>query len=463
MRTFRDGTLERWVAAGVLVLLVWLPLPLASNRPWSVALLVVAVGVLLALWGANLVLGGTRRSGHALTAAWPMIALLAAAQVWVGVQYFGGLTVDSGATLRALALGLAYTGLFVLVTGVFSTRKRLTWLLGVLLVSGTLQAFYGALLVLTDFQWLSIGPTSDGVVTGTYVNRNHLAGYLAMILSAGIGLMLALRSDRAFRWHHLPGLLIGPKAWIRLALIIMVIALVMTRSRMGNTAFFTSLLVMGGFFTLVTPGHRLRNGLILSSVLIIDVLVISQWFGLDELRERLAETRFDDEVAVVADGEGGERTVIVGRENVIRDDVLVYALPQLAERPITGFGAGSFETSFQRFPGRDVTRLYDHAHNDLVEFAIGYGVVGVAPLAVFVLLAFAHALRSVLRRESVYRSGVGLGAAMGMLALVIHSAADFNLQIPANAATFITLCAAAVLSGHHRRVRRHETKRKKSR
>jgi hypothetical protein len=43
---------------------------------------------------------------------------------------------------------------------------------------------------------------------------------------------------------------------------------------------------------------------------------------------------------------------------------------------------------------------------------------------------------------------------MGILALMIHSAADFNLQIPANAATFVTLCAIAVLANaHHRRER----------
>jgi O-antigen ligase len=447
----RDLPLERWVVAGVLALLVWLPLPLASNRPWSSALLVAAVGGLLVLWGANLAIGGERRSRRALTAAWPMVALLAAAQAWVGVQYLVGLTVDTGATLHALALGLAYSGLFILVTGVFCTRKRLTWLLGVLLVSGTLQAFYGAFLVLTDLEWLPFDSGSRQVVTGSYINRNHLAGYLAMVLSAGIGLMLALRSDRGFRWHHLPGLLIGPKAWIRLALIIMVIALVMTRSRMGNTAFFTSLLVMGGLFTLATPTHRIRNALILSSVLVIDLLVITQWFGLDELRERLADTRFTDEVAVVADDRGGERTVVVGRENVIRDDILVYALPQLAERPLAGFGAGSFESSFQRFPGRDVTRRYDHTHNDFVELTIGRGLIGVAPLAAFVLIAFGFALRPIMRRQSGYRSGVGLGSAMGLLALMIHSTADFNLQIPANAATFITLCAIAVLADQHRR------------
>ncbi|GHA27790.1 hypothetical protein [Oceanisphaera arctica] len=43
---------------------------------------------------------------------------------------------------------------------------------------------------------------------------------------------------------------------------------------------------------------------------------------------------------------------------------------------------------------------------------------------------------------------------MGILALIIHSFTDFNLQIPANAATFVVLCAIAVLAGQHEKERK---------
>lgn len=433
--------LDRLIAAGVLVLLAWLPLPLGSNRPWSASLFVLAVGVLVLLWGMVLLRDPNRRHWQSVRVAWPMIGLLALTQLWVGAQWALGLTTDVGETLAYWALGLAYLGLFVLVLGLFKTRKRLTILLGVLVVSGVAQAFYGAVLVLTDFEWLRIGPDSGRVVSGSFVNRNHMAGYLEMTLACAIGLLLALREDRVFRWHHLAALLIGPKAWLRLALVVMVIALVMTHSRMGNTAFFTSLLVVGGLFTLMTPTKRLRNALILVSVLVVDLLVISQWFGLEELQTRLANTQVEDQVV---DGE------VVRRENVSRDDVAVYALPQFRERPVVGFGAGTFETSFQRFPGRDITGLFDHAHNDYLQFAIEFGVVGFLPLAGFVGLALWHGLRGMAQRESLYRSGLATGVVMGLVALLIHSATDFNLQIPANAAHFVVLCALAVLVRTHR-------------
>src|SRR5207248_2416144 len=91
-----------------------------------------------------------------------------------------------------------------------------------------------------------------GVATGTFINRNHLAGYLEMCLAAGVGLMLAeLSSSRAASWRdsarHLLRTLLGNKARVRLALVVMVTGLVLTRSRMGNTAFFASLTSVGCF------------------------------------------------------------------------------------------------------------------------------------------------------------------------------------------------------------------------
>jgi len=50
-----------------------------------------------------------------------------------------------------------------------------------LLLSGTFQAVFGTL-----------GAISEGTsASGTFINRNHLAGYLEMTLAVGIGLLIA--------------------------------------------------------------------------------------------------------------------------------------------------------------------------------------------------------------------------------------------------------------------------------
>lgn len=442
--------LERTLLAFILLTLIWLPLPLGSNRDWAAGLLLLLIGVAASTWALSQLRAGVayRSQAKTLQAGLPMLALLLLSQLWVAVQWLGGLSMDNSATFEQLMLGLAYSLLFMMIISLFHTRKRLSILLATLVFSGTLQAFWGALMTLSGVEWLLTGPKNTylGDATGTFINRNHLAGYLEMTLACGIGLLLALRDNRPFRWRNVLELLMGPKARLRLALVIMVIALVLTHSRMGNTAFFISLVLVGGLFVLLEKEHRLRNSLILASIIVIDMLVISQYFGLEKLKDRLINTRLHD---VVVNGE------VVQQANEVRDDVFGYAIPLLMERPLTGQGAGSFEAVFPQYPGQDIRLNFDHAHNDYIQFAIEFGLLGSLPLAAFVLLALWHALKALWRRESVYRSGVGFGAAMGISALLIHSSTDFNLQIPANAATLVVLCAIAVLAGSHSKMRNH--------
>ena len=442
----KRSILDSFVYVGLLGLLLWLPLPLGSNRDWSVGLLVLLVGLLGTLWAWSR-LDKERPFGRVLAAAGPMVALLLATQAWVAAQWWLGLSLDVGATFQYLMLGLAYTLLFVMVLSVFHTRRRLTVLLAVLVASGTLQAFVGTFMVLSNLEWGFL--TSKAVATGTFVNRNHLAGYLEITLACGIGLMMALRDGQPFNLKALLELVMSPKARLRIALVIMVIGLVMTRSRMGNTAFFISLVVIGSAFILLNKQNRLRNAVLLSSFIAIDILVISQFFGLDELKQRLSATQV--EVQLV---EGQLRA----SSNDLRDDAYRDALPALEQHWLTGSGAGSFEAIFPQYAGPELLGHFDHAHNDFIQFALEYGLLGTLPLAAFVLLALWHALRALWQRESWYRSGVGFAACMGIVSLMIHSFTDFNLQIPANAATFVVLCAIAVLAGKHDKTRTNRTR-----
>lgn len=433
---------ERLLVAGVLLLLVWLPLPLGSNRDWSAAFLILSTCALAAGW-ALLRFHQKASPSTSLRKAMLPLALLGATQVWVLIQWLTGISQDVGSTFRYLLMGIAYSLLYLLVVDLFRTRRRLSILLGVLVASGVFQAFYGTIMTLTGIEWLLLEEKSFHIshATGTFVNRNHLAGYLELTLGCGIGLLLALRGEGRFRWAAVFDTLIGPKMRLRLGLVIMVIALVMSHSRMGNTAFFSSLLIIGGLFVLIDRQNRLRNGLILASILLIDILVISQYFGLDQLRERIVNTRMAE---VVVDGQ------VVERANEFRGIVFADAWPLALDRPLVGQGAGSFEAVFPAHAGLDVPLHYDHAHNDFLQFLIEYGALGSLPLVAFVILSFGLAIRAMFERKSLYRSGLGFGMALAILSLMIHSFTDFNLQIPSNAATFVVVCAVALLANYHR-------------
>lgn len=453
---------ERNLVALTLIILVALPLPVGSNRSWAMGLFTLLVGAVTVLWAIGQ-WRGVFKPSQALKPALPMLALLLFTQVWVALQWLAGLTVDTGATMQALILGVGYTLLFLLVISLFYTRQRLSLLLGTLVVSGTLQAFYGSFMTLTGFEGL-LGTVSSSV-SGTFINRNSMAGYMGLCLAAGIGLLLALRDPGSFSWVKVVELLMGPKARLRLALVIMVIALVMTHSRGGNASFFVGLLVVGSVFVLRSKQNRMRNVLILASVVLIDVLVISQYFGLERLKDRVMSTQLMDTVVssevVTSKVVNGEvvrsievHTEVVQKSSEIRGDVFMYALPLAQDKPLVGQGAGSFEAVFPQYAGEDIRLHFDLAHNDYIQFAIEYGALGFVPLALFVLLALYWAFKALWQQRSLYRGGVGFGAAMGIIAMLSHATVDFNLQIPANAATFVVLCAIAVLANHHSKERR---------
>ena len=88
-------------------------------------------------------------------------------------------------------------------------------------------------------------------------------------------------------------------------------------------------------------------------------------------------------------------------------------------------------------------------HLSIDQIGAEVGLVGLSLLGLMVAMSFAVALRAqYLRRDPLMR-GLSFAAIMGILTLMIHSSADFNLQIPANALTFMVVLAFAWISRYH--------------
>ncbi len=246
-----------------------------------------------------------------------------------------------------------------------------------------------------------------------------------MCLAVGIGLLIAQLSDsNIITWRQrllsLGTWLLSEKMRLRLFLVIMVIALVLTRSRMGNTAFFASLMI-AGIIGLVLSRHATRSTVILLvSLIIIDILIVGAWFGVEEVAQRLQNTSLSTE---------------------LRDDVDIYILPYWQDYLWTGSGLGSFYLAFLRYEGDDVFYFFHHAHNDYLQFGAETGLIGVLLVGSFVIFSLVLALLAQYRRRDPLYRGIAFSVVMGITALLIHSTVDFNLQIPANAATFMVILA----------------------
>lgn len=446
--------LESILFFSFMAILVWAPLPFASNRIWGGALLAVLVGGVFCAWMVLFLIDRVRLPADVWRRARLPLILLVLVQLWVLIQiqylprsvveflspqayawHIGegwlSLSLDREYSRYYLIRGCTYTAGFFLAVALVNTHLRVETLLKVLVFSGTFQAAYGAFMVLSgmEFGFFVHKYTGLGVATGTFVNRNHLAGYLVMCLSAGIGLLLSqLATDSAHsikesvrRWLKF---LLSPKIRLRIYLAIMVIALVLTRARMGNIAFFTSL-GLAGVVALYTGRHfSWRVVSFLVSLFVVDMAILGKWFGLDKLIERLEQVNPDT---------AGRRW---SNE---------YSLDYLADFPLTGSGGGSFYGIFPNYQAPDLQGFHQHAHNDYFEFAVELGIPAALLLAVFVVLAQWNAFQLQRSRQTRLYKGAGFAVTMTVIWAAIHSTTDFNLQIPANALTFVILLALAFI------------------
>lgn len=435
----------------LLAIVFLLPIPLGANRPWAwsffqILIFSLSMGCALHYRGNRWLGLGKYRKIIYLWLAFVIIACLQiipmpeflvalisphAHKIQVTAQvstfYF---SLDPGQSAISFFKLVAYFCLFVCTLLLVNDEKRIKFLLTTMVVTGTLQAIYGALEILLGTQQsLLFSLDVNESATGSFVYKNHYANFLMMCLAAGIGLMVtSLQKDRMNspkEWmRSIATAMLGSKALIRISLAIMVIALVMSRSRMGNTAFFVSMTIVGIMALLLVKQRSKGLTILIISMFVIDLVIVSAWFGLDKVQQRLAETSLKQE----------------SRDEVIRD-----ALPMVLDFPIAGTGGGSFYSTFPAYKTTDVHAFYDQAHNDFLQMAIEYGLPGVGILSFLVSFALYKAVRAMRKRRNSIFKGASFSCCMVIIGMLLHMTVDFPLQAFANASYFVIFLSLSMI------------------
>jgi O-antigen ligase len=438
----KGGTPLLVLEAGLCALLVIAPLPFGSVGPQGRLTLELLALALTALWALTAMRREVALPPRSVQLA--LIGLLAVAAVQlipIGASAVAlaspkaaalragldpvpesTLSLAGAATASALRTGAALVGILFVATSVVAARGADRIALAAL-AAAAFQGLYGLLVLASGHDRIWNVPKTAYLdsATGTFVNRNHFAGFLAATLPMGVGLVVATARRLRSRARSRAGLVValgsdGSKALL-LGLLAMcaTAGLLLSFSRAGTAL---GLAAIAGTAVVALRGRTVhRVGAIVLVMAIAAVPLID--LGADRLIGRYAAT--GEEVR----GSGG-------RIDVARD-----TLRMIAAFPAAGTGFGTFTWAYPAFSSPQVRLHFTHAHDDLLQLAAEGGLVSLGLFAV-VLGAVVQRIVRVLRKGG---DPVAAGAAFGLSALLVHGLVDFNFHIPANAAM------AAILAG----------------
>jgi len=190
---------------------------------------------------------------------------------------------------------------------------------------------------------------------------------------------------------------------------------------------FLSLLASGFIWLWLT--RRITRGsiILLLSLILIDSLIVGAWFGFDKVVKRVEGSAFSKET---------------------RDEVNRDSLPLIKDHLLLGAGAGSFYAVFPQYRQKDVVLLYDHAHNDYAQMLSEHGIIGVLPLLCLIFACLKNVIATLRERKTLLFQAMAFAPLMSIIAIALHSTVDFNLQIPANAATLVVVMSLAWVVRH---------------
>jgi O-antigen ligase len=366
-----------WLAAilGFGILTMWVP------ARWALSFFQVALFTLAAVRIVK------RRSLALPFPGW-MIAVTAA---WGVLQVAAGWSVDRSTTLDAALNWLANLAAFLLAADLYSNRHRREHFLRSALIFASVLAVVSIFTFLTSpvgkvFWIFDCGSASRTL--GPFVYQNQYAAFIEAVLPLAI---LGMMRDR--------------RNWLVYAMI------------------------MATLFGSVVTG-RSRAGTILCLAEILVIPIIAFWRGTID-RNLLARVALGSLAAVAV------LTSVVGWEPLWkrlqephpysrRKDLVLSSIDMVRDRPLRGFGLGTWPEAYPGYARFDDGAYVNQAHNDWIQWAAEGGLLFLALMLAIAGWSVGPAVRSLW--------GVGI------LSVWLHALIDYPMQQrPALAAFFFAL------------------------
>lgn len=390
----------------------------------------IAMGLIAAAmvtWMVKMVASRSDAAKGAGPAGWALLAFL----VYAAVRHsFAEIEYVSRRELIEIVLA---TAVFFLVATSVSGSREARWLTGGLLVLAAAVAMYGVYQALakSDLVWTSVRPAQyAGRGSGTFINPNHLAGHLAMILPLGVALTILSRTSWTLR------------ILAAYCVLVVLAGLIFSFSRGGWVAGAGG---VGLIVLLLGILRRQSRGwlVVLCAVIVLGGLLASSTMFMKS-RAKLTEQEYNS------------------WEKSTRFLIWKAAYQEWQLNPWWGSGADHFQ--YRYYAHRDTWLQTNpvRVHNDYLNTVCDYGVAGFSLVMLFLILLFARAGRAVWRtwrlesaasRSASDQMAILAAAAAGLFALAIHSVVDFNLHLRAN--LLVAPVLAGLVAGLTRELRAH--------
>jgi O-antigen ligase len=395
------------IRTGICVLVAFAVLAHGAVEPWSEAVLEMGAAVLLLVW-----------SWKALTDSelklvwnpllWPLLGfwLVAAFQLAIGITAVPFLTRIELLKYSALLV------FFFLCVQSYRTRAHWRNFIWFLLSLGFAVSLFGILQHFTfngKLYWvreLQFG----GIPFGPYVNRNHFAGLMELLIPPG----LAIQILGAERRDQLP--------LVTLFTLLPIGALFLSASRGG----IVSLVVEVGFLTILILARRREKKVLVAAALIITLAaILVSWLGIGAALDRFATYK------KLETSEGR-------RVEMTHDSLRIFQ-----DHRVLGTGLGTLQEVFPLYETFYDGLIVNHSHNDYAEALAETGAIGGLCGLVFLAILFWMSWKILNVAGDPRSFAYHAGALVACLGLLVHAGVDFNFHIPSNALIFLLQSALA--------------------
>jgi len=395
------------IRIGICALVVFGVASHGAVEDWARAVLEIGAALLLLGWAIRAYL---KRENQLVISPLllPLVCLLLIA---LG-QWFLHLTASSYNTRMELQLLLADILLLFLAAQSFRTLEDWRSFVWFVMSFGFLVAIFGILQHLTFngklywFREMHFG----GIPFGPYVNRNHFAGFMELVIPISL-VPLVLGKVRRERWFL-----------VSLFAVVPIGALFLSASRGGLVSLAVEVGVLVVWLILRrTVGRHLLSG---GAVLLLAFLMVS-WLGAQQLVERFSSLQ--------------SLEVTGGKRASMRADTWRIFL----DHPWTGTGLGTLQIVFPAYETLYDGKVVNHTHNDYLEALAETGIAGGLCCLWFLGVLFFDSLRRLSQPNGAFATTLQLSAFVACLGLLTHSLVDFNLHIPANLLLFFLMANLA--------------------